>query len=217
LISTVFWDWNGTLVADVPLVVRVNNQVFANHGFRLTDEEEYRRLFCFPVKDYYEKMGVSEADYYRIAGEWSQAYHQQFPGTPLSPHAAETVRRLHDAGLRMVILSASKETLLLEQLAQYPELDGCFDRVMGLTDIYAVSKVQRGVDFLREAGIPGDEAVFLGDTLHDAEVARAMGCQCLLIAGGHQKEETLRASGATVLPTLREAGDWIMERRGHEA
>ena len=92
-----------------------------------------------------------------------------------------------------------------------------FDRVMGLTDIYAVSKVQRGVDFLREAGIPGDEAVFLGDTLHDAEVARAMGCQCLLIAGGHQKEETLRASGATVLPTLREAGDWIMERRGHEA
>ena len=149
MISTVFWDWNGTLVADVPLVVRVNNQVFANHGFRLTDEEEYRRLFCFPVKDYYEKMGVSEADYYRIAGEWSQAYHQQFPGTPLSPHAAETVRRLHDAGLRMVILSASKETLLLEQLAQYPELDGCFDRVMGLTDIYAVSKVQRGVDFLR--------------------------------------------------------------------
>jgi phosphoglycolate phosphatase len=117
----------------------------------------------------------------------------------------------------MVILSASKETLLLEQLAQYPELDGCFDRVMGLTDIYAVSKVQRGVDFLREAGIPSDEAVFLGDTLHDAEVARAMGCQCLLIAGGHQKEETLRASGATVLPTLREAGDWIMERRGYEA
>ncbi len=161
-------DFNGVLglerhlVADVPLVVRVNNQVFANHGFRLTDEEEYRRLFRFPVKDYYEKMGVSEADYYRIAGEWSQAYHQQFPGTPLSPHAAETVRRLHDAGLRMVILSASKETLLLDQLAQYPELDGCFDRVMGLTDIYAVSKVQRGVDFLREAGIPGDEAVFLG-------------------------------------------------------
>lgn len=161
MISTVFWDWNGTLVADVPLVVRVNNQVFANHGFRLTDEEEYRRLFCFPVKDYYEKMGVSEADYYRIAGEWSQAYHQQFPGTPLSPHAAETVRRLHDAGLRMVILSASKETLLLEQLAQYPELDGCFDRVMGLTDIYAVSKVQRGVDFAggghsrRRGGVPG--------------------------------------------------------------
>ena len=111
----------------------------------------------------------------------------------------------------MVILSASKETLLLEQLAQYPELTGCFDRVLGLTDIYAVSKVQRGVDFLRESGIPGSQAVLLGDTLHDAEVARAMDCHCLLIAGGHQTEETLRTSGATVLPTLREAGDWILK------
>lgn len=211
MITTVFWDWNGTLVADVPLVVRVNNQVFARHGFRLTDEAEYRRLFCFPVKDYYEKMGVSQEMYYRIAGEWSREYHEQFPGTPLTPHAAETVRRLHDAGLRMVILSASKETLLLEQLAQYPELTGCFDRVLGLTDIYAVSKVQRGVDFLRESGIPGSQAVLLGDTLHDAEVARAMDCHCLLIAGGHQTEETLRTSGATVLPTLREAGDWILK------
>lgn len=210
MISTVFWDWNGTLVADVPLVVRVNNQVFARHGLRQTDEEEYRRLFGFPVKDYYEKMGVPEEMYYRIAGEWSQAYHEQFPGTPLTPYAVETIRRLRGAGLRMVILSASKETLLREQLAQYHDLTGCFHQVLGLTDVYAVSKVQRGVDFLRESGIPGDEAVFLGDTLHDAEVAQAMGCRCLLIASGHQKEETLRASGATVLPSLREAGDWIL-------
>ena len=63
MITTVFWDWNGTLVADVPLVVRVNNQVFARHGFRLTDEAEYRGVFCYPVKDYFEKMGVSQEMY----------------------------------------------------------------------------------------------------------------------------------------------------------
>lgn len=84
MISTVFWDWNGTLVADVPLVVRVNNQVFANHGFRLTDEEEYRRLFCFPVKDYYEKMGVSEADYYR-PGNGPRHIISNFPARPFHP------------------------------------------------------------------------------------------------------------------------------------
>ena len=217
MISTVFWDWNGTLVADVPLVVRVNNQVFARYGLRPTDEAEYRRLFCFPVQQYYEKMGVSPEMYRRIAGEWSRAYHDQFPGTPLTPWAAETARRLREAGLRQVILSASQQELLLEQLGQYPELAGCFQQVLGLGDVYAASKVQRGVDFLKEAGIPGEEAVFLGDTLHDGETARAMGCRCLLIAGGHQREEDLRAAGETVLPTLREAGNWILERRGHEA
>ena len=45
-----------------PLVVRINNEVFARHGIRQTNAEEYRRLFRFPVQDYYRDMGVSNAD-----------------------------------------------------------------------------------------------------------------------------------------------------------
>ena len=29
---TILWDWNGTLLDDVPLVVKINNEVFARHG-----------------------------------------------------------------------------------------------------------------------------------------------------------------------------------------
>lgn len=217
MITTVFWDWNGTLVADVPLVVRVNNEVLRRHGLRQTDAAEYRRLFRFPVKEYYADMGVPEAQFCEIAQEWSQAYHAQFPGTPLTPCALETAVRLKNAGLRQVILSASRETLLREQLAQYPALAECFDQVLGLGDIYAVSKVERGVQYLAQAGLRGAEAVFLGDTLHDAETARAMGCACLLISGGHQTDETLERAGVPVMPSLREAGEWILEMRGHEA
>ena len=83
---------------------------------------------------------------------------------------------------------------------------------MGLSDIYAISKVQMGVDYMKRSGLSPEEAVFLGDTLHDAETAHAMGCACLLISGGHQPDATLRAAGVPVLPSLREAGDWILER-----
>ena len=31
---TILWDWNGTLLSDVPLVVKINNEVFARHGYR---------------------------------------------------------------------------------------------------------------------------------------------------------------------------------------
>ena len=47
---TILWDWNGTLLSDVPLVVKINNEVFARHGYRLTSEEEYRRIFRFGTK-----------------------------------------------------------------------------------------------------------------------------------------------------------------------
>ena len=72
MLKTVFWDWNGTTVADVPLVVRINNEVFARHGIRQTNAEEYRRLFRFPVQDYYRDMGVSDEMFYAIADEWSR-------------------------------------------------------------------------------------------------------------------------------------------------
>lgn len=204
---TIFWDWNGTLVADVPLVVKVNNQVFAAHGYRDTSEEEYRRLFRFPVREYYYDLGVTEEDFPIVAKEWNQGYVAQFDEVPLAPHVVETVRRFKAAGFRQVIISASQVDQLRAQVKRFPALEGMFDEVLGLGDVYAVSKVDLAKDYLRRSGVNPAEAMFLGDTDHDAEVARAIGCPCCLIAGGHQEESTLRATGARVLRSLDEICD----------
>ena len=177
---TIFWDWNGTLVADVPLVVRVNNEVFARHGYRQTTEEEYRRLFRFPVIDYYRDLGVRDEDFPAIAREWNEGYVAGFHEVPLAPGAVEAVRRFREAGFRQVIVSASQRDQLRRQVDSFPALRGMFDEVLGLHDVYAVSKVQL------------------------AEVARAIGCRCYLIAGGHQNGEVLARSGAPVLQGFAE-------------
>lgn len=201
---TILWDWNGTLVADVPLVVKVNNDVFAALGYRQTTEEEYRQMFCFPIRNYYAALGVSDEDFPTVAREWNAGYVAGFNTVPLSPFAAETVRQFHDAGFRQVIISASQVDQLRDQVRRFPELDGMFDEVLGLGDVYAASKVQLAKDFLARSGVDPRDAVFLGDTNHDLEVAQAIGCRCYLIAGGHQTPEKLRKSGATVLDSLRE-------------
>ena len=201
---TIFWDWNGTLIADVPLVVKVNNLVFARHGYRDTDEAEYRRVFRFPVKDYYTALGVAEEDFPMIAREWNEQYVAHFDETSLAPDVPETLRRFRNAGFRQVIVSASQRDQLRRQVDSFPALRGMFDEVLGLHDVYAVSKVQLAKDFLARDGADASDAVFLGDTTHDAEVARAIGCRCYLIAGGHQNGEVLARSGAPVLQGFAE-------------
>ena len=52
----------------------------------------------------------------------------------------------------------------------------------------------------------------IGDTLHDADVARAMGCRCILVCGGHQLPETLKTAGVPVADTLRDAAKLIFEK-----
>lgn len=201
---TVFWDWNGTMVADVAHVVDINNRVFAAHGYPPTSEEIYRRLFRFPVREYYLAQGVPEADYPQIAREWNAGYVAGFDRVPLAPGVAEAVARFHAAGFRQVILSASQVDQLRAQVKRFPELDGAFDEILGIADVYAASKVSLAHDYLARHALDPKDAVFLGDTDHDAEVARAIGCRCYLISGGHQCREVMERSGAPVLERLQD-------------
>lgn len=203
---TILWDWNGTLVADVAHVVKMNNIVLEQFGYRHTSEEEYRAKFRHPVHDYYYDLGVTAEDFPLIAKVWNKAYVDGFDSVPLSEGAAEAVRRFKAAGHKQVIISASQVDQLREQVEHFPELRGMFDEVLGLENQLAVSKVHLAVDYLRRTGEDAADCVFLGDTTHDAETAAAIGCRCFLIAGGHQDRCVLEtAENATVLPSLLDA------------
>ena len=86
-----------------------------------------------------------------------------------------------------------------------------FDRLLGLGDIYAKSKVEIGLAYLKEEGFDPARAVMIGDSVHDFEVAQALGVGCVLQSGGHQPAETLRKTGAPVVAGLREAAALILE------
>ena len=131
-------------------------------------------------------------------------YVRGFDSLSLREGALEALKRLHARGIRQVVLSASKRELLGDQLSRFPIVH-YFDTYLGLGDMYAGSKEEIGLTYLRSCGISPQESLMIGDTLHDAEVARAMGVACVLVSGGHQSRETLLSSGLTVVDSLMEA------------
>ena len=44
----------------------------------------------------------------------------------------------------------------------------------------------------------------VGDTVHDFEVAQNIGCDCILVARGHNSKERLLSTGAVVLDSIEE-------------
>lgn len=210
-VRQVLWDWNGTLLDDLWYAIGVRNRIFPLFGLPTMDSlEEYYQQFTFPVKLYYERAGVTDENFDQVAHAWMDEYVRGHESIPLHQDAADTVHRLRNAGLRQVVLSASKLEILRRQLECYPVLDGCFDEVLGLSDIYARSKEAIGCAYLERCGIPAGESVMLGDTLHDADVARAMGAQCILVARGHQSRETLETAGVPVCDSLAEAAGLLL-------
>jgi len=102
----------------------------------------------------------------------------------------------------MSILSAS-ELSLLEQMLTARGIRSLFEHVRGLSDLFATSKTDIGRALLADIGLPANQVLLIGDTLHDHEVAVELGCECLLVAGGHQAEHRLADCPCDVVSDLR--------------
>ena len=196
----IIWDWNGTLLDDVGPCVSTINVILCRRGKPPLTVRRYREVFCFPVRRYYEHLGLylTADEWARIAVEYHDLYRVKAARAPLRRGILTVVETFHRRGFAQSILSAS-EVNLLEQMVRARAIRDRFTCVAGLRDYYAHSKIDLGRELLAAAGGDPAATVLIGDTIHDWEVATDLGCRCILLAGGHQDLARLRACGAEVV------------------
>ena len=199
----VIWDWNGTLLDDAELCLEIIQDLLRRHGLAPIDMQEYRRRFRFPVIEYYRRLGFdfSVEPFFAISTEFILAYEQRLLECRLRPDALTALQQNYDRGMPQSILSASKQTSLEEALAHFG-LSEMFAAVAGLDNHHAFGKVDLGQRLVTALAVDRHDILLIGDTVHDYEVAQAMGVACCLIPGGHQAYPRLAASGARVIESL---------------
>lgn len=215
-IRYIVWDWNGTLIDDVGCAVETMNMLLKEYRLdTLLDEEMYKRTFCFPVVEYYRTLGfdVEDRDFSKVAERFVELYDCNYKKCDLHQDVREIMKKLREEGFRQIILSASEKSHLLRQVANF-EIEEQLDAVLGIDDIYANSKEYLAVNWLKENAINPDQVLFVGDTVHDYEVASRSGCHCVLISRGHQDRARLEASGSDLLERHEELMNYILQARG---
>ena len=199
----VIWDWNGTLVDDAWLCVEIVNELLARRGLAPTTLGEYREVFGFPLRAYYESVGfdLEREDFAAMGDEFNIRYNQRRRECRLREGACEVMTALSRNGIGQSLLSASNEMDLKEMVADY-ELRPHFAAVAGVDNGLGEGKIELGHRHLADLNCRGDEVLLVGDTVHDVEVAAALGVHCVLLPSGHQSRQRLAASGATVVEGL---------------
>lgn len=209
--DTLVWDWNGTLCNDLAISIEVINSLLAEeHLPQLTGVAAYHAAFGFPVIHYYEKLGFdfAKTPFSVLADRYIAAYTAAQSRAGLAADALPTLDALRARGIRQVVLSAGRQDNLLAQMTPFSILH-YFSGILGVSDHYGHSKRDLAVNWMAARGLDPVRTLFVGDTVHDFEVASACGADCLLVAAGHQSEERLRATGAPVLRTLSEVPDYV--------
>ncbi len=207
----IIWDWNGTLWDDTELCVEINNHMLERRGLPLIDRGVYTAKLCFPVTDYYCQLGFDyEQDpYHKLAEEFIAEYAVRRFECGLQPGARELIAEYQARGISQAVLSAYEHQALLEA-TDYFELTPFFNDIVGLSDIYANGKVENGLKYMDGLGIDQSDVLFIGDTLHDHEVAEAMGVNCALVAHGHNSRPRLETAGVPVFGSLADVREYIM-------
>lgn len=197
---TIIWDWNGTLLNDLSLCVDIANSILTNHDIGMLDEHRYKEVFGFPITSYYERLGVDleKESFEELTRQFISRYMSGVKNCPLHENVVETLHGFQSAQTNQFILTAAHKDSVLELLGHY-EIKNYFKAIEGLDNHRAESKVVRGNHLIENNRIAKNEAVMIGDTIHDFEVANAIGVDCILIANGHQsKRRLVEKTGAEV-------------------
>jgi phosphoglycolate phosphatase len=201
----IIWDWNGTLLNDAGMAVEIMNQMLTRRGLPLLSVDQYKSVFTFPVKDYYQKIGFDfQTEPFEVpALEFIDLYNSQVKDCSLHSDTLKVLNHFQSVGVKQYILSAMEEEVLKDCLKHY-QIDDFFEHVSGLDNFYAASKMLNGHRLMAELNLDPSDLVLIGDTVHDFEVATELGCKCILIADGHQSKAVLRATGVLVIDSMQQ-------------
>jgi phosphoglycolate phosphatase len=199
------WDWNGTLFDDAWLCREIMNGMLGQRGLPPLSAERYAHIFDFPVKDYYQRAGwdFEREPFLNLSDEFIQKYERRKLECLLREGSVETLSAMARRGIPQSIISAAKQSSV-EEMVKWYQIENLFVTVRGLDNHHAFGKVDIGLKWVSELNLPLGEIFMIGDTIHDHEVAMAMGVDCILIPSGHQDKSRLEACGARVIDSLSE-------------
>ncbi|GIE83552.1 HAD family hydrolase [Actinoplanes regularis] len=199
------WDWNGTLLDDLHLVVSSTNEAFATVGGRAVEADEHRRAFRRPVAEFYAEMlgrAVDAEEFGRLDRIFHDAYRLGLTDIALAADALAAIKTWPGT---QSLLSMWFHDELVPAVETYG-LAGVFARIDGLrTEVGGDLKAGHLARHLAGLGVTGAEVVLIGDSLDDAAAADSVGAASVLYTGGFTDPVRLRESGRPVADSLVDA------------
>jgi phosphoglycolate phosphatase len=173
--------------------------------------EEYRESFEHPVKNVYLRFGFTEEEFLAQSARFHDEYDRLWPSCGLHHDAEASLLWFRENKLTQFLLSAHEHSRVLEAINHY-EISHFFQEARGASDKQGTGKIKESQELFQRHGLRGEETLFIGDSCHDAEVAKSNSAHCALVSRGIDSERKLIASGSPVFQSLGE----VLEKFGDQ-
>jgi len=188
VIRNIIFDWSGTLVDDLPAVLKASNFVLAQAGRPEMTLDEFRAEFSLPFTNFYDRH-TPHVPMPQLEEWFHTSFRQAQDSVCELPHAREFLEFCRAKKVRTFLLS----TVHQEHFAAQCRVTG-FDAFLDkpYTDVW--DKRKKIHEILAENNLLPDETLFIGDMQHDIETARHGGIHSCAVLTGYNTLEQLRAA-----------------------
>lgn len=200
------FDCDGTLVDGQASICNAMERAFAEYGLPLPDRNAVRRIVGLSLPQAMRRLLPEAQDDRHHA--LTEAYKRAFRGAreagelsqPLFEGIKNTIERLRAAGWLLGVATGMSRRGLEHVLAMH-DLAACFCTLQTADDHPSKPHPAMAEAALFEAGADRREAVMIGDTVYDMQMARDAGLRAIGVAWGYHEPRELTAAGA----------EWIAE------
>ncbi len=150
----------------------------------------------------------------RVAEAYRRRWRSEFKDrVDLLPGALEAVRALHEAGFFLGIATAKGRAGLERELCR-SGLAPLFHATRTVDEAPSKPAPEMLLQLFDELGVGAAEAVMVGDTAWDLEMARNAGCHGIgVLTGGHGREQLEALSPLACLASVAELPAWLERGR----
>ena len=210
MITTILWDFNGTVMDDMGASAGAVNAMLQKRNLPLISEEWYTKHLIMPLEAFYESVGfdMQKERIEEVSAEFQQEC-KKFP-RPVFPEVREALAQFQNAGYRQLLFSSLYHDLLIAQ-AQERGVADYFEGIVGRQDRSLGGKEAAVQAYLEQHRIEPKQVLIVGDLTTDADMARYVGSPCALICKGHQHREILEKTDAYVLDSAAEIAALLEE------
>lgn len=205
MIKTIILDFDGTLGNTKGIILRTMQATLRELNLPERTEAQCAAMIGLPLKQCFTRLypdhettvvddamgDACAATYRRLFDEYNQ------PGTvPLFPHVVDTLRKLHEAGIRLTVAS-SRSHMTLDSYVSNLGLAPYITYILGVEDVEDAKPgpgpVLKTMDDFR---LRAEECLVVGDTKYDILMAHNAGVKGVGVTYGNGSRDELETAGA---------------------
>ena len=196
--SLIIFDWDGTLMDSVGLIVDAMRYAAEKHGLTVTDEAT-KSIIGIALVDAFPILFPNDSDKYdELLATYSEYYVKHCDNDKLFDGIKELIQDLHAQGKTLAIATGKKRKGLQRVLPNsgiqaFFTLTKTADETAGKPNPLMLEQI------LVETGTRIENAVFIGDSIHDIRMANAIQMDSIAVSYGCEKADVLAKENPTLI------------------